>query len=354
MGASEKMYIWTDVPANFPPLPNLHLDMLEDKKKLLKDLPPIPLSTYTGGAMQPPIVTHSPINRSDDESIPMTPVRSYPPTPKIYATPPRTPDMRRYGSPGGSESDGDDLLDALGVNPTQREPQPREQPRHHNEPHVQHEEPKDQPRDDENPIGEDGKTPEEMEELIEEERREYLLKLKMLRKRCSDLTLPPYSEHSTHGELKRIYDDALRELSVAHNFENYKGYLMGGFLLTEFVCTQLFKIDMGGYAKVQMAQITKYDQLLFELGEKSYMGFGSSLPVEIRLIGLILFNAAVFYIGKLVAEKGGESVATLFKGLFGAHVSSEPAKPNTRVAPAATKKRRGPSISVDEIRDLDD
>lgn len=362
---------WEDIPANFPPLPNLHLDMLEDKAKLRKDLPPIPLPTYKGGAMNAPQMVHSPSDRSD-ESVPASPIRSYPPTPGGRFTGPPTPvDAHRGSHRGGShrggshrdyDSGGDDLLDALGVHPREA-PRPRQAPATP-PPELGGETPATDapaPHTDEAELNENGETPEEMESRIEEERHEYMVKLKMLRKRCPELQLPPYSEHSTHGELKRIYDDGMRELAIAHNFENYKGYLMGGFLLTEFVCTQFFSIDMSGYAQVQITQMSKYDQLLFELGEKSYMGFGSSLPVELRLVGLILFNAAVFYIVKLVEQKGGESAGALFKSLFGAHVASSqpaaaPAQPAraapTRAAPA--KKRRGPSISVDEIRDLDD
>ena len=224
------------------------------------------------------------------------------------------------------------------------------------------------------PSGDQGAQPqanqesdEDKEKRLKEEHGDLLYKLKFLRKSHPEVDVPPYSEHSDLETLRTIYKDAMREVNRDANFSTYKGWLVGGFLLIEFMSTQLFSIDMTGYAETQNAMMTKYETLLLELGERPYASFGSSLPIEIRLIGLILFNTAIFYIGKLIADKGGDNVVILFESLFGQKVK-KPAKASERGNKASErgeggreggreggkKKRKGPSMTPDEIRDLKD
>lgn len=207
---------------------------------------------------------------------------------------------------------------------------------------------------------------------MKEEHGDLLYKLKFLRKSHPEVDVPPYSEHSDLETLRTIYKDAMREVNRDANFNTYKGWLVGGFLLIEFMSTQLFSIDMTGYAETQNAMMTKYETLLLELGERPYASFGSSLPIEIRLIGLILFNTAIFYIGKLIADKGGDNVVILFESLFGQKVTKPAPKAGRGASNARSergegareggrsggeggkKKRKGPSMTPDEIRDLKD
>ena len=44
---------------------------------------------------------------------------------------------------------------------------------------------------------------------------------------------------------------------------------------------------------MQISSMDRYDRLLIELGEKNYSTYGSSWPVEIRILLLALFNAAL-------------------------------------------------------------
>ena len=171
-------------------------------------------------------------------------------------------------------------------------------------------------------------------------------------------------------------------MALDDNVDTYRTYLFGSWLAIEFVCTQWVGVDLSGFTKYQALMLHKYDKLLIELGEKSRGAWGANLPVEVRLIGLVLFQAGVFYLIKVVAGKFGCSVADLFSIFMGQPPSSPDAPPNsgeagagggfgamlgdlmssftgegTPTAPLSPKdstfsptKMRGPSISAKDIR----
>jgi hypothetical protein len=87
--------------------------------------------------------------------------------------------------------------------------------------------------------------------------------------------------------------------------------------------------------------MSSYEKLLIELGEKSYVPTGSKWPVEIRLLGLIIINAAVFLVSKMIMKKTGANLLGMIN--------------NMNVAqPAPTKKKKmgGPTINLDEIPEI--
>ena len=72
------------------------------------------------------------------------------------------------------------------------------------------------------------------------------------------------------------------------------------------------KLDMKGFAQQQMASMSSYKKLLMELGEKSYVPEGSKKwPVEIRLLFLIIMNAGIFVVGKLIMKKTGSNIMNM-------------------------------------------
>ncbi len=123
--------------------------------------------------------------------------------------------------------------------------------------------------------------------------------------------------------------------------DTYKTYLIGGFMLVEFCLGSWMGLDMQGFAHQQIVDMNKYERLLIELGEKSYVDEESQWPVEIRLLGLIITNAAFFLAGKLITKKTGTNILNM--------INSMNTNPIT-----ATKKRkmRGPSINVDDIPEI--
>jgi hypothetical protein len=127
----------------------------------------------------------------------------------------------------------------------------------------------------------------------------------------------------------------------------------------EYVCTEYLNIDLGGFAVQQISMMYKYDSLLIELGEKSCERWTTNLPVEVRLLGMILIQAAIFYLAKVITDKVGKDAGELFRGVTG----QPPTAPNTNNTNGnnannnegteekpAGKKMKVPKISADDIR----
>lgn len=140
-------------------------------------------------------------------------------------------------------------------------------------------------------------------------KRELLFRFDILRKSYKNHPIPEFSEYTDLITLQKSYDDTVRRLSLDSSVENYKKYLIGGFMVVEYVFGMWFKFDMKGFTQQQMVSMNGYERLLIELGEKSYVaGEGSSWPVEARLLSMIVINAVVFIISKMVFAKTGANL----------------------------------------------
>lgn len=196
-----------------------------------------------------------------------------------------------------------------------------------------------------------GLTPEEREA---KEREEYIWRFKILKKKFGDsnteVKIPEYNEFSDLNAMKLTYDSTIKELYLDDAVESYRMYLIGGSMIIEFVCTQLMDVDLGGFVAHQTKVMHRYNRLLVELGEKSYNQWGSTIPVEIRLIGAILFQAGIFYLAKIVSVKYGGGAADLFRGVTGQPPPViEDAKKEGGDEPPK-KRMMGPKIKPSTIR----
>ena len=177
----------------------------------------------------------------------------------------------------------------------------------------------------------------------ENTKRELLFKFEILRKSYSKSVdkIPNFTIHTDLKELQKSYDGVLRELSLDSTVENYKMYLIGGFFLVEYACGNFLGFDMEGFAKQQIISMHSYEKLLIELGEKSYVPSGSRWPVELRLLFLLVINAGIFIVGRIIMRKTGANVIGLMNSV------------NTggNVPPVQKPKQnmKGPTISLEEI-----
>lgn len=199
-----------------------------------------------------------------------------------------------------------------------------------------------------------GLSPEERER---QEREEYIWRFKIMKKKYRNRNIPEFNEHDDLEMMKTTYQRSLKEISLDENVDSYRMYLQFGFMGMEYVATQWLGIDLTGFAKQQMASMHKYDSLLIELGEKSQSRWLSNLPVEVRLIGFIIIQAGIFYVGKMIAGNVNEGVADFFRGMMG----QSPQSASTGVpgpagaggaADAPKKKMRGPSIKAEDIKKM--
>jgi len=328
-----------DIPISFPPLENLHLELMENKKKLKPGLPLVPIVKRAApvekakAPSSPPPLAPSPVSSPAPAPSPDTKRRRATRTSK---PPPPSP-------PPTEEDEDEELMAALADEDEAIEVE---------------EEAKEKPAADEEEEREEEVKPEEddpyaglsPEERIEKEREEYIWRFRILKKQYKNKSIPDYNEHSDLQMMKRDYDRTVKELYLDDSVESYRAYMMGSFLFIEFAATQWIGIDLGGFTMQQARMMHKYDRLLIELGEKSYTQWGASLPVELRLTFIVLLNAGIFYLGKIVASKFGSTVGELFKAFTGQPPEAAPAAPAAGAAEPSKRKMRGPKIRVDDIK----
>jgi hypothetical protein len=178
----------------------------------------------------------------------------------------------------------------------------------------------------------------------EDMKRELLFKFDLLRKSYRDQNIPTFTIHSDLNMMEKSYEDTVRRLSLDSSVDNYKRYLVGGFMLIEFSMGKWLKFDMKGYTQQQITSMNSYEKLLIELGERSYMPGGEQWSVELRLVFLVIINTAFFLVGKMIMRNTGAN-------LMGAINSMNTATPPAANA-APKKKMQGPNINIDDLPDV--
>lgn len=178
---------------------------------------------------------------------------------------------------------------------------------------------------------------------VDNKKRELLFKFSLLKKSYPSATdIPEFSFHSDYGAMVVAYDDTVRKLSLDSNVETYKTYLIGGFMATEWLMGNFLSLDCSGYAQEQILGIGKYNSLLIEIGERNYISGKKQWPVELRLLWLIIVQAAMFIIGKMIMKKTGANLMGMFSGMNAAN--NAPPKPKRRM--------RGPDIDINDLPDV--
>ena len=99
--------------------------------------------------------------------------------------------------------------------------------------------------------------------------------------------------------------------------------------------------------------MNQYEKLLIELGEKSYVPDGvSKFPVEVRLLFLVLMNAAIFVGSKMLMAKTGANLLNMVNSMNSFSNGQQPPQMPMRRSnnPVMGKRKmRGPSINVNEF-----
>ena len=178
----------------------------------------------------------------------------------------------------------------------------------------------------------------------EDKKREFIFKFDLLKKSYPSAvaTIPEYTIHSDLNEMQKSYDTTVRRLSLDSTVENYKQYLLGGFMLVEFVFGNFLGFDMQGFTQQQIVGMHNYEKLLIELGEKSYVPSGSKWPVELRLLFVIIMNAGFFIVGKVVMRRTGANLLGMMNS-----VNTPPEIPKQK------RRMKGPDINLENLPNVE-
>lgn len=187
------------------------------------------------------------------------------------------------------------------------------------------------------------------EQQEEDLKREILFKFDLLRKSYSSVTIPEYNIHTDYRTMQKSYDDTVRRLSLDSSVENYKTYLVYGFMGCEFIFGNFLGFDMQGFTQQQILSMNSYEKLLIEIGEKSYVPSGSKWPVELRLLFLIIMNAAFFVVSKMIMKKTGANLMGMINNM---NTTSQPTT-STSSTNQHKRRMRGPNIDLGDIPDID-
>jgi hypothetical protein len=321
----------TDKPVNFPPfnIGRLHLELLEIKKKLKKHIPAI---TVRKPETQPQV---------EDES----------------------------SSEDASDLDGDDEMNDFKVEAAQPVKE-KSVEKSSSEKKLS----KDETKADDNASifggsegtiveygdtvggdaigGEPELSPEEKEKLEQEEKEELIVKFRTLKKaypQNKELQLLSYTEHDDLDTMRKMYKRTLGEITFDRKISNYRSYLSVSFMVIEYGFRYL-GMNMDGFAKHQAKSIDEYNSLLVELGEKTQGSWMDNFPVEVRLLGLVVFQAVVFWF----AKNKNIDISNIINVVSGMVPKEQPPPAGVELADvtgssgstgvAPVKKMKGPSI----------
>jgi len=333
-----------DKSINFAPLQNLHLDLLEVKKKLKKGLPAVIINKA------PPVIIKSVEPK---------------PSPEIKSPVNQPQEIQHSDEEGNDEmpdemeidipdAENDEAAEALMIKELGGDGMPPPEIKSTVDiPTNTH------PADEVTPQGVpdpyEGMSPEQIEA---QEKEEYIWRFKILKKQYKERDIPSFNEHDDLPHMKSTYGRTIKEIHLENNVDSYRTYLVGGFMVMEFVFTNWVGADLTGFTSQQMLVMDKYDTMLVELGERSYNRWGSNFPIEIKLIGFIFMQAGLFYLGKIISTNAGHNIATIFNGLTGqGNLAQKNSKGNLfgnsnlkENSDTPVKKMRGPSIKVSDIK----
>jgi hypothetical protein len=143
------------------------------------------------------------------------------------------------------------------------------------------------------------------------EKADYRVKFSILRESYPNMSIPDPGENESIGEIKAAYKIYVRRIHVDSSVEQNKVYLLILWLIIDIVGSRCFHLPFNGrYVKSQYKYMQKYQMLLIELGERSYVEEADGWPVEYRLLAMAIFHGVIFALVQMLASKlGGGNAA---------------------------------------------
>ncbi len=173
----------------------------------------------------------------------------------------------------------------------------------------------------------------------DDKKRELLFKFELLKKSYPTSNLPEYTIHSDYMMMLKDYERNVKRLSVDSNVDKYKQYLIFGFMGVEYILGTFLGFDMSGFTQQQILSMNSYEKLLIELGEKTYVP-DSKWPVELRLLFLVVINAAFFIVSKIIFSKTGSNILNMMNTM---NIDNNKDDGNK-------KKMKRPNVNLDDLQ----
>lgn len=140
-------------------------------------------------------------------------------------------------------------------------------------------------------------------------RADYRVKFSILREAYPEMSIPDPRDDQGVDEIETMYKQYVKRIHIDTSVDQNKLYLLILWMVIEVIAARYIGLPMKGYTKYQFKYMNKYQMLLIELGERSYSSsLGEGWPVEIRLLGMAVFNAVLFVLVKFLSDKVGGGV----------------------------------------------
>lgn len=144
--------------------------------------------------------------------------------------------------------------------------------------------------------------PEMTEREIRIAKREVYRNLQKLKDK--GVRIPHFTEESDLDEMKDFYEDTSKDLRRRAGVRTLRKAITTGSSIVEFVFGKWnpLNLELEGWSESVNENITDFDDVFEEFAEK-YFKDRSKLPVEIRLVGLILWSALSFHFTQQMAKR---------------------------------------------------
>ena len=144
--------------------------------------------------------------------------------------------------------------------------------------------------------------PEMTEREIRIAKREVYRNLQKLKDK--GVRIPHFTEESDLDEMKDFYEDTSKDLRRRAGVRTLRKAITTGSSIVEFVFGKWnpLNLELEGWSESINENITDFDDVFEEFAEK-YFKDRSKLPVEIRLVGLILWSALSFHFTQQMAKR---------------------------------------------------
>jgi len=178
-------------------------------------------------------------------------------------------------------------------------------------------------------------------------KREVYEKLNRLKDK--GIRIPHFTEESDLDEMNDYYEMKSSELRRRKGVRTMRKVVTTGASLVEFVFGKWnpLNLELEGWSESMNENITDFDDVFEEFAEK-YFKDRSKLPVEIRLVGLILWSALSFHFSNQMAKNmmknGGKFMGMSMSdmgGMFG--MNRSPQAPPEQANASVQETMRRPS-----------